>query len=187
MAKLIYSMISSLDGYTEDAQGRFGWGAPDDAELLAYINALSASLGTHLYGRRMYETMVYWETVPDTGEQSAEEREYARLWKAMRKIVFSHQLPAVRSANTTLERSFDAAAVRRLVDDSPEDVSVNGPGLAAQALAAGIVDEIHTIQCPVLVGGGTRFFPNGVALSLALLDSRSFSSGVVTSRYAVAR
>lgn len=185
MAKLIYSMLTSLDGYTEDAEGKFGWGAPDDPEVHAYINELGASIGTYLYGRRMYETMVFWETYAATDEHPAEVRDWARLWKSAQKVVFSSSLPEVRSEHTRLERAFDATAVRRFIDASDRDVSVDGPGLAAHALAAGIVDEIHMIQCPVLVGGGKRFFPDGVAMTLALLDSRTFGSGVVITRYAV--
>lgn len=185
MAKLIYSMLTSLDGYTEDPQGKFGWGAPEDPGFHAAMSAISATIRTQLYGRRMYEMMRFWETFPETAEAPADVLEWARGWRAMEKVVFSRTLPAVQGANTRLERTFDPAAIRRLVDASPHDYSVNGPELAAQALRAGIVDEVYLIQCPAVVGGGKRFFPEGLAMDLALLDSRSLGSGTVISRYSI--
>ncbi len=185
MARLVYSMLMSLDGYTEDARGKFGWGAPEDPGFHDYISELGASIRTYLYGRRMYETMVFWESFPATDDQPAELRDWARQWKTAQKVVFSRTLPAVQSANTRLERAFEPSAIRNLIDASPHDLSVDGPELAAQALAAGLVDEIHMIQCPVIVGGGKRFFPDGLALNLTLMGSRTFGSGVVISRYSV--
>ncbi len=184
MAKLIYGMITSLDGYTEDAHGRFDWGISEDEPVLAYINEIGASIGTYLYGRRIYGTMLYWETVPAESGQSAVEREFTRQWKAARKFVYSRTLTEPRSADTWIERTFDVEAIRQLKAESPHDISVNGPELAAQSLASGLVDEICPIVCPVVVGGGKRFLPDGVRLDLELLESRSFDSGVVVTRYA---
>jgi dihydrofolate reductase len=185
MARLIYSMMISLDGYTEDEQGRFGWGAPADEEVHAYVNALAASVGTYLYGRRMYETMVYWETADALPDQPPVEREWTRQWKAAEKIVYSSTLAEPSSGRTRIERTFDAEAVRRLKADATHDLTVNGPELAGHAMRAGLVDEIHPIVCPVLVGGGRRFFPDGVRSKLELVDERRFGSGVAALRYAV--
>jgi dihydrofolate reductase len=185
MARLIYSMLTSLDGYTEDANGKFGWGAPADAEVHTYINELGSSVGTYLYGRRMYETMVYWETADTIPDQPPFVLEWARQWKAAEKIVYSRTITEPRSARTRIEREFDADSVRRLKESVEDDISVDGPELAAHALRAGIVDEIHMIVCPIVVGGGKRFFPDGVRLGLDLLEERRFVNGVVALRYAV--
>lgn len=182
--KLIYGMIQSLDGYTEDAQGRFGWGAPDE-EVHAYANELAASVGTYLYGRRMYETMVYWETAHAEPGQPPVVLDWARQWQAAEKVVYSRTLAEPRSARTRIERELDPHAVRRLKAGAERDITVNGPELAAQALRAGLVDEIQMIVSPVVVGGGKRFFPEGVRLDLELLEERRFGSGVVALRYAV--
>jgi dihydrofolate reductase len=187
MARLIYSMLTSLDGYTEDANGKFGWGAPADAEVHTYINELGSSVGTYLYGRRMYETMVYWETADTIPDQPPFVLEWARQWKAAEKIVYSRTITEPRSARTRIEREFDAASVRRLKESVEDDISVDGPALAAHALRAGLVDEIHMIVCPVVVGGGKRFFPDGVRLGLDLLEERRFVNGVAALRYAVRR
>lgn len=184
MAKLIYCMITSLDGYTEDAQGRFDWGISEDEPVLAYINELCASVRTYLYGRRIYETMLYWETAPTGADQSAAERDFTLQWKSARKFVYSRTLTEPRSADTWIERTFDVEAIRQLKAESAHDISVNGPELAAQALAAGLVDEICPIVCPVIVGGGKRFLPDGLQLDLELLEARPFASGVVVMRYA---
>ena len=185
MAKLIYSMLMSLDGYTEDEDGKFGWSAPDDEEVHAHVNQLGSSLGTYLYGRKMYETMVYWETAHTVPDQPQVVLDWARQWQAAEKIVYSRTLTEPRSARTRVEREFDPAAVRRLKVDTEHDISVDGPHLAAQAIRAGLVDEIQMIVSPVVVGGGNRFFPDGVRLDLELLDERRFGSGVVFLRYAV--
>ena len=182
MAKLIYSMLTSLDGHTEDAHGHFGWARPDE-EVHSYVNQLASSLGTHLYGRRMYETMVYWETAPATPNQPRFVLEWARQWQAAEKIVYSRTLAEPRSARTRIERVFDPDAIRRLKSDVEHDISVNGPELAAQAIRAGLVDEFQMIVCPVVVGGGKRFFPDGVRLDLTLVDQRRFGNGVVVLRY----
>ena len=183
MAKLIYGMITSLDGYTEDGHGDFGWGAPEDEGVHSYINELASSVGTYLYGRRMYETMVYWETVPTTPNQPRFVLEWAQQWQAAEKIVYSRTLAAPRSARTRIERVFDPDAIRRLKSDLEHDISVNGPELAAQAIRAGLVDEFQMIVCPVVVGGGKRFFPDGVRLDLTLVEQRRFGNGVVVLRY----
>src|SRR5690348_5832403 len=140
MGKLIYSALASLDGFVEDAEGRFDWAAPND-EVHAFVNELERDVGTYLYGRRMYETMVYWESPPDLSEQSAEVREYAQMWQAADKIVYSKTLPGVASARTRIEREFDADAIRGLKASTERDLSVGGAELAAQATDAGLVDE----------------------------------------------
>jgi dihydrofolate reductase len=185
MAKLIYSMFTSLDGYTEDEHGDFGWGAPEDADVHTYINELASSVGTYLYGRRMYETMVYWETAHTIPDQPQFVLDWARQWQAAEKIVYSRTLAEPRSARTRLEREFAPAAVRRLKAGTEYDITVDGPELAAQAIRAGLVDEFQMIVCPVVVGGGKRFFPGGVRLNLELIEERRFGSGVVVLRYAV--
>lgn len=191
MAKLIYSAIASLDGYVEDTAGAFDWSAPDD-EVLAFVNDLERPIGTYLYGRRMYETMTYWETASiDAGQteidagQTEPERDFARIWRAAEKIVYSHTLPAPMTVHTRLERSFDRADVRRLKQSSTSDLSIGGADLAGQALAAGLVDECQVFLGPVAVGGGKPVFPLGVRLRLELLDEHRFSGGTVCLRYAV--
>lgn len=185
MGKVIYSMIMSLDGYVEDEHGRFGWGAPEDEEVHGYINQLASSVGTYLYGRRMYETMVYWETAHTVPGQPEVILDWARQWQTAEKIVYSRTLAEPRSARTRIEREFDPDEVRRLKADAPYDITVDGPGLAAHALRAGLVDELQMIVCPVVVGGGKRFFPDGVRLELELLEERRFRKGVIVMRYAV--
>jgi dihydrofolate reductase len=181
VSKLIYSAIASLDGYVEDAQGTFHWAAPDE-EVHAFVNDLERAIGTYLYGRRMYETMVYWETVDD---QAPVARDYAEIWRAAEKIVYSRTLEAITSANTRLEREFDHAAVRELKESAAADVSIGGADLAGQAIAAGLVDECHLLLCPILVGGGKAALPDGVNVKLELVDERRFTGGVVSLRYAV--
>jgi dihydrofolate reductase len=185
MANLIYSMLTSLDGYTEDVNGRFGWGAPEDEEVHTSINQLGSSLGTHLYGRRMYETMVYWDTAHTVPNQPAFVLDWARQWQAAEKIVYSRTLAEPRSARTSIEREFDADAVRRLKADAERNIAVAGPELAAQAIRAGLVDEFQMIVCPVVVGSGKRFFPDGVRLDLKLVEERRFRKGVIILRYTV--
>jgi dihydrofolate reductase len=185
MANLIYSMIMSLDGYTEDEHGNFGWGAPDDEEVHSYVNELASSLGTYLYGRRMYETMVYWETAHTIHDQPQFVLDWARQWQAAEKVVYSRKLVKPRSARTRIERVFDPDAVRRLKANAEHDISVDGPELAAHAIRAGLVDEFQMIVCPAVAGGGKRFFPDGVRLDLDLVEERRFGNGVVVLRYAV--
>jgi dihydrofolate reductase len=187
MAKLIYSMIMSLDGYTEDEHGNFGWGAPDDEEVHSYVNELASSLGTYLYGRRMYETMVYWETAHTIPDQPQFVLDWARQWRAAEKVVYSRTLAEPRSARTRIEREFDPEAVRRLKANASHDITVDGPELAGHAIRAGPVDELGPVACPVIVGGGERFFPEGVRLDLDLLEERRFGNGVIALRYSVRR
>jgi len=176
---LIYSAITSLDGYTADADGKFDWAAPDE-EVHAFINDLERGIGTHLYGRRMYEVMRYWETVSLEGPSRAG-RDYAAIWRSADKIVYSTTLRDASSARTRIEPRFDPEAVRALKQHG--DVSIGGPGLAAAAVQAGLVDEYQLFVTPVLVGGGTSVFPDGIRAGLDLVDQRRFASGVVYLRY----
>ena len=182
MGRLIYSAIMSLDGYVADAEGSFDWAAPDD-EVHRCINDLGRPIGTYLYGRRMYETMVYWETAPTQGDQSAVVQDFAHLWQAADKIVYSHTLQTVSSARTRLVPTFDPEAVRQLKARAERDLSVGGPTLAALALGAGLVDDCHLFVVPRVVGGGTAALPTGERLRLDLRDARRFASGVVHLHY----
>ena len=181
MARLIYSAIASLDGYTADEAGNFDWAAPD-AELHAFVNDLERDVGTHLYGRRMYETMAVWETM-DVSAEPEVMRDYAAIWRAADKVVYSRTLAAPSTPRTRIEREFDAEAVRRMKETAGRDISVGGPGLAAHALRAGIVDEIQLFLVPAVVGGGTRALPDGLRADLELLDERRFAGGAVYLRY----
>ncbi|GAB3967047.1 dihydrofolate reductase family protein [Actinoallomurus acanthiterrae] len=176
---LVYSAIASLDGYTADSEGRFDWARPDE-EVHAFVNDLERGIGTYLYGRRMYEVMLYWETVSLDGPSSAA-REYAGIWRSADKIVYSSTLQTVSSERTRIERRFDPDAVRALKEHG--NVSVGGPTLAAEAIQAGLVDEYHLFVTPVAVGGGTPVFPQGVRARLDLVDERRFAGGVVYLRY----
>ena len=184
MARLIYSAIASLDGYVEDKRGNFDWAAPDE-EVHTFINDLERPIGTYLYGRRMYETMVYWETVSTGGDQSAASRDFAEIWRAAEKIVYSRTLQTPSSERTRIERDFDPAAVRQLKESSDRDITVGGAGLAGEALAAGLVDECQLFLGPIVVGGGKRALPDDLRVQLELLDERRFRSGVVHLRYGV--
>ena len=181
MAKLIYSAIASLDGYVADENGNFDWAAPDE-EVHRFVNDLERPVGTYLYGRRMYEVMAFWETAGGA-DQPPFVRDFAELWRAADKVVYSKTLADVSSARTRIERDFDPDAVRRLKAMAERDLTVGGPGLAGQALAAGLVDECQFFVAPVVVGGGTRSLPDGVRLDFELLDERRFGSGVVYLRY----
>jgi len=183
MAKLVYSVIASLDGYIADKDGNFDWAAPD-AEVHAFVNELERPVGTYLYGRRMYEIMVYWETAHETADNEIE-RDYTEIWQAADKVVYSKTLESVSSARTRIERDFDPAAVREMLAHSDRDIGVGGADLAAQALGAGLVDEIHVLVTPVIVGGGTRSLPDDVFLNLELRDVRQFASGVAFLHYHV--
>ena len=176
---MVYSVIASLDGYTADADGKFDWAAPDE-EVHAYVNDLERGIGTYLYGRRMYETMVFWETAPLDGEPAVF-RDYAEIWRAAEKIVYSGTLQEVSSARTRVEPRFDLDAVRALKEQG--DVSIGGPTLAAHAIKAGLVDEYHLLLTPHIVGGGTPVFPDGVREHLELADERRFAGGVVHLHY----
>jgi dihydrofolate reductase len=182
MARLIYSVIASLDGYIEDEQGKFEWAEPDQ-EVHAFVNEVERPVGTYLYGRRMYETMVYWETVPTGPEQNAPSQDYTQIWRAADKVVYSRTLQAPHSARTRIERDFEPAAISALKESSARDITVGGAGLAAAAMAAGLVDECHLYLVPVLVGGGKRALPDGVRSQLGLLDEHRFRSGFVYLRY----
>jgi dihydrofolate reductase len=183
MGKLIYSMITSLDGYAEAAEGDLGWGAADDEEVHTFIGDTFRDVGTYLYGRRMYETMVFWETAHTDPDAPPHVVQYARDWQAAEKIVYSTTLESVSSRRTRIERSFDADAVRRLKAGTGSDLTVDGPTLAAQAIAAGLVDEYHLFLTTSVVGGGKRFFPDGVRLDLDLVEQRGFASGLLYARY----
>ncbi|MCH7232463.1 dihydrofolate reductase family protein [Glycomyces sp. L485] len=183
MAKLIYSGVISLDGYLADKEGRFDWSVPD-TEVHTFINAFERTIGTFLYGRRLYEVMVAWEAVDPDGDDIPEtEREYARIWKAADKVVYSRTLDAPASERTRITRDFDPEGVRRLKETSDRDITVGGAELGAAALKAGVVDECHLYLSPVLVGGGTRWFPDDIFAKLRLADERRFGNGVVFLRY----
>lgn len=182
MAKLIYSAITSLDGYVEDEHGRFDWAEPDE-ETLAAVNAVERPIGTYLYGRRMYETMVFWETA--SPGQSAGTRAFAEIWKVADKVVYSRTLQRVTSAKTRIEREFDRGEVRALKETSAPDISIGGAELTGHALAAGLVDECHLFLMPILVGGGKRALPNNVRAQLQLLDELRLRSGIVHLRYRI--
>ena len=184
MAKLIYSAIASLDGYVEDEQGKFDWAAPDD-DVHAFVNDLERPIGTYLYGRRMYETMVFWETVSTGGDQPAVMRDFAEIWRAAEKIVYSRTLQATSSARTRIEREFDPGTIRRLKESSRRDITVGGSVLAGEAIAAGLVDECHLFLAPIVVGGGKRALPDNVRAQLELLAERRFRGGVVHLHYGV--
>ncbi|SDS77721.1 dihydrofolate reductase family protein [Microlunatus soli] len=183
MARLIYSYIASLDGFVEDENGGFGWAAPD-AEVHAFVNDLERPIGSYLYGRRMYETMAVWETDPELATGSPETADFAKIWKAATKIVFSRSLDAVWTADTRLAGEFSAAAVHQLKESADRDLSVGGADLAASAIRAGLVDEIHAILVPEVVGGGKRALPKH-RLGLELLDHKGFGNGTAFLRYAV--
>jgi dihydrofolate reductase len=183
MANLIYSAITSLDGYVADEEGNFDWAAPDD-DVHSFVNDVERPVGTYLYGRRMYEVMRAWETM-DAGRPVAQD--FAEIWRAADKIVYSRTLETVSTARTRIGRDFDAEAVRQLKATVGRDLSVGGPDLAAQAIKAGLVDEYHLFLTPVVVGGGKRALPDGVRLTLELLDEHRFGSGVVHLHYRTRR
>ena len=182
MAKLIYSAITSLDGYVADEEGNFDWAAPDE-EVHKFVNDLERPVGTYLYGRRMYEVMVYWETAHTLAEQPPVEQDFAEIWQAADKIVYSKTLDTVSSGRTRIERDFDPDAVRQLKTQAGGDITVGGPELAAQAIKAGLVDEFQLFVAPVVVGGGKRSLPDNVFLTLELLEERRFGSGTVYLHY----
>jgi dihydrofolate reductase len=184
MAKLIYAAIASLDGYVEDKEGRFDWAMPDEG-VHAFVNDLERPIGTYLYGRRMYETMVFWETASTETDEPAVFSDYAGIWRGAQKIVYSRTLQTPSSARTRIEREFEPDAVRQLKLSSTADISVAGAELAGQAIDAGLVDECHLFFCPVVVGGGKRALPDDVRAQLELLDERRFKNGVVHLHYRV--
>ncbi len=184
MANLLYSAITSLDGFTEDAQGSFDWSAPDE-EVHAFVNDLERPVGTHIYGRRMYDVMVAWEGEQMLNDESAAIRDYAQIWQAADKVVYSTTLESPSSARTRIERTFDPEVIRVMKAAADKDLSIGGPELAAHAIRAGLVDEISLFLNPIVVGGGKRALPDGVRLDLELLDERRFVNGVVYVRYAI--
>jgi dihydrofolate reductase len=182
MGKLIYTAITSLDGYIEDEEGKFDWAEPD-AEVHAFVNDLERGAGTYLYGRRMYETMVGWETDPSLAEQSPVMADFAAIWQAADKVVYSTTLETVSTARTRIERAFQADAVRAMKAQAEQDLTVGGANLAAHAFEAGLVDECHLYLVPVVVGGGKRSLPEGMRVNLELIDERRFGNGTVHLRY----
>jgi dihydrofolate reductase len=186
MAKLICTALTSLDGYIADEHGDFEWAAPD-SDVHAFINDLERPIGTYLYGRRLYEVMVYWDTAPTESDQPSPVLDYAKLWQAADKIVYSTTLQTASSARTRIEPTFDPNAVRVTKDAADRDLSIGGPALAAHAFRAGLVDEIRLFVSPLTIGGGNQFLPERLRLNLQLLDERRFDSGVVYLRYRVSR
>ncbi|MGZ3667049.1 MAG: dihydrofolate reductase family protein [Ktedonobacterales bacterium] len=182
MAKLIYSAITSLDGYVADENGNFDWAAPDE-EVHAFVNDLERSVGTYLYGRRIYEVMVAWETMHTLSGEPPVVQDFAAIWQAADKIVYSKTLETVSSASTRIEREFDSEVVRQMKAAAERDITVGGADLAAQAIKAGLVDECHLFLTPVVVGSGKQSLPNNVRLNLNLLDERRFGNGVVHLHY----
>lgn len=184
MAKLIYFASPSLDGFVADENGDFDWAAPDE-EAHAFVNDLVRPLGTHLYGRRMYEVMTYWETAHEIPDSDEVELDFARVWQAADKVVYSTTLQDVASARTRIERNFDPAALAAAKATADRDMSIGGPTLAAEALKAGLVDELHLLVVPYVAGGGTPVLPAGLRTRLELKDERSFGNGSVYLRYVV--
>jgi dihydrofolate reductase len=182
MAKLIYFGATSLDGYLADEKGNFDWAAPDE-EVHAFVNELERPVGTYLYGRRMYEVMVYWETAHTIADAHAVERDFADIWQAADKVVYSTTLDTVSTQRTRLERDFDPEAVREMKAAAGRDITVAGPHLASHAIKAGLVDEVQLLVMPVAVGGGKQFLPAKVRLDLELTDERRLRSGVVYLQY----
>jgi dihydrofolate reductase len=182
MAKLIYSAITSLDGFVADEEGNFDWAEPDE-EVHTFVNDLERPVGTYLFGRRMYEVMVYWETAHTIPDQPPFVQDFAKIWQAVDKIVYSKTLETVSTARTRIERAFDPEAVRQMKATAERDITVGGPDLAAQAIRAGLVDEFQLFLSPVVVGGGNPSLPDDVRVKLDLLDERRFGNGVVYLRY----
>ena len=182
MAKLIYSAITSLDGYVADEDGKFDWSMPD-AEVMRFLNEIERPVGTYLYGRGMYEVMAGWETAPTRENRSPTLQDFTQLWQAADKVVYSRTLATVSSARTRIEREFDPEAIRQMKLTAGRDITVGGPGLAAQAIKAGLVDEIHLFVTPIVVGGGKPSLPDNVLVKLELLDERRFRGGVVHLHY----
>ena len=185
MARLIYNAIMSLDGYTVDASGNFDWAAPDQ-EVHVFVNELVRPVGTYLFGRRMYETMVYWETALEEPNQPPYIQDFARIWQAADKIVYSSQLAKTSSARTRIERRFEPEAIRQMKQEADRDMGIGGTELAAHAIKAGLVDEYQLFVAPHIAGGGKRALPDGARLDLRLVDNRRFASGFVYMSYELA-
>jgi dihydrofolate reductase len=182
MAHLIYSAISSLDGYIEDRDGNFEWAMPDE-EVHRFINDLERTAGTYLYGRRMYETMLVWETDPNLAADSPLTQDFAQIWQAANKIVYSKTLAAASTRNTQIERNFDPEAIQQLKKTAQHDIAIGGAELAAHAFRSGLIDECHLFITPIIVGGGKPALPAHVRLELELLEERRFGNGMVFLRY----
>lgn len=182
MAKLIYAALASVDGDVADAAGKFDWAEPDE-EVHAFINDLERPVGTYLYGRKMYEIMAGWETADTIADRTPAMLDFARIWQAAEKIVYSRTLQAVSTAKTRLEREFDPRRIRDLKAQSSHDLAIGGPSLAAHAVRAGLVDEYHVFVAPIIVGGGNPFLPGNVRTTLELLDERGFDNGMVHLHY----
>ncbi|HTV72180.1 MAG TPA: dihydrofolate reductase family protein [Candidatus Acidoferrales bacterium] len=182
MSKVVYIINTSLDGYVNDETGAFDWVNPD--QVHGFITELVRPMRTYLYGRRLYETMTYWDA-PALEEYQPEHREFARVWQSAEKIVFSRTLTGATTRNTRLERNFDVATIRKLKRDSACDINIGGAELAGLALEADLVDECHLFLHPVIVGGGQPALPAGLRRNLELLETRSFSTGVVHVHYSV--
>jgi len=183
MANLIYTANTSLDGYTEDMNGKFDWTDHPDEEGFRFITNLIRADGTHLYGRRMYESMMVWETDPNLAGQSPLMRDFAEVWQAADKIVYSRTLEAVSTRKTKIDRNFDPEAIRRLKESVEQDIHIGGAELAAQAFRSGLIDECNLFITPIIVGGGKAALPDNVRLELELLDERRFGNGAVYLRY----
>ncbi len=186
MARLIYSMIGSLDGYVADSSGNFDWAEPDE-EVLEYLNEQERSVGTYLYGRRIYELMTVWESDPGSVADTPQSVEFANIWQAADKIVYSTSLESASTSRTRIERTFDPAAVEDLKQSSSSDIGIAGPTLAASAFRAGLVDEFYLLLNPVIIGGGLSIFPPDLTLELRLKSSRRFGNGTVALQYDVGR
>ncbi|MGH7639676.1 MAG: dihydrofolate reductase family protein [Candidatus Dormibacteria bacterium] len=182
MARLIYATIASLDGYVEDERGSFDWAEPDQ-EVFSFVNELERPIGTYLYGRRLYETMVFWETAAASTAEPLYVQEFAAIWRAAEKVVYSRTLDSVSSLRTRLERRFRPEAVRLLKAAADRDLTVGGPGLAGEAISAHLVDELQLLVVPVVLGGGKPWLPSGVRFNLELVDTRRFANGVVYCSY----
>jgi len=184
MAQLIYSAIASLDGYIEDRAGNFDWAMPDE-EVHRFINNLERTAGTYLYGRRMYETMMVWETAPNLAAEAPLTQEFAQIWQAATKIVYSKTLAAASTRNTQLERNFNPEAIRQLKKTVQHDILIGGPELADHAFRSGLIDECHLFLTPIILGGGKPAFPGKGRLKLELLEERRFGNGVVFLHYRI--
>jgi dihydrofolate reductase len=182
MAKLIYATQTSLDGYINDDQGKFGWARPDQ-EVHTFFNELERPIGTYLYGRRMYETMRYWQDPEDIEAQAHHIRDYAEIWQAADKVVYSRTLDSASTPRTRIESEFDPDAVREMKEAADAELGVGGAALAAEALRAGLVDQLDQVVYPVIVGGGTHWLPDDLRLDLELLEERRFAGGAVHLRY----
>jgi dihydrofolate reductase len=189
MGKLIYLITTSLDGYVADENGKFDWAMPSE-EVHSFVNDSLRNVGTILMGRNLYETMKVWDDIPTEGTSgpymdgpSAAMNDFAKIWRAASKIVYSTTMTDVTIANTTLERSFDPSAIQKLVASSDKDFDIGGPHLAAAAIKANIIDEYHQIIVPLILGGGNHWLPGGNKNKLELTDLRKFANGFVHLQY----